>query len=130
MRVADRRGLAERELDIMETLWSAGRPLAVGEVRRALAAAGHDLAYTTVQTILNRLERKGRVRRDTGARAHTYRPTLQRRSAAEAALHRLVQRFFDRSPGALAAHLVERDLSAEERQRLGRLLAKYRRERS
>ena len=51
--------LTPLELKIMQTLWTAG-PCKVAEVQSALQA---DLAYTTVQTMLNILLRKGQVKR-------------------------------------------------------------------
>ena len=54
----------------MQALWAADGPLSGREVAAALARP--DLAYTTVLTVLTRLERKGLVRRDSTAKAHTY----------------------------------------------------------
>lgn len=54
----------------MQALWAADEPLSGREVAAALARP--DLAYTTVLTVLTRLERKGLVRRDSTAKAHTY----------------------------------------------------------
>ena len=60
-------GLTPLELEIMKVLWASG-PSGVQAVRDALAPR-RKLAYTTVQTMLNVLWRKGRVRRKIG-RAH------------------------------------------------------------
>ena len=56
----------DRELDVMAVLWQRG-PSTVAEVREVLEDA---LAYTTVLTVLDRLERKGMVRRRRDGRAH------------------------------------------------------------
>ena len=49
--------LAEREAELMQVLWEHG-PSTVGEVQERLR---DDLAYTTVLTILQKLEKKGYV---------------------------------------------------------------------
>ena len=111
--------LGERELDIMQELWRRGTAT-VSEVHAGL---GDDVAYNTVQTMLNRLEEKGYVRRDTGDRAHRYRPLLKEQAAVGGAIRRLTSRFFDGSAEALAARLVE-ELDEEEIERLRALNAK------
>lgn len=62
--------LGDLERTVMQALWGAGTPLTGREVATALARP--DLAYTTVLTVLTRLEKKDLVRRDSTARAHTY----------------------------------------------------------
>lgn len=117
--------LGERELDIMDVLWERG-PSTVGEVHQALVAAGLDLAYNTVQTMLNRLDAKGIVGRDASDRAHRYRPLMKRRAAVGSAIRRLTRRFFDGSAEGLAARLVESDLDAAELERMQRLIDELR----
>jgi predicted transcriptional regulator len=68
--------LGDLERAVMHTLWDTAVPLTGRQVADALA--GRDLAYTTVLTVLTRLERKGLVRRDSSARAHTYLPVASR----------------------------------------------------
>ncbi|GAA1310522.1 transcriptional repressor BlaI [Saccharothrix xinjiangensis] len=69
--------MGELERAVMDVLWDRGEPVAVREVVRALA--GRDLAYTTVMTVLNRLAKKGFVRREPGeGRAFDYAPVAGR----------------------------------------------------
>jgi BlaI family penicillinase repressor len=105
--------LGERELDIMQALWRLGRAT-VAETQAVVVAQGAGVAYTTVQTMLNRLELKGLVARDTSERPHRYRPLLERPSVVGSAIQKLVSRFFDGSKEALAIHLVEKGLSPKE----------------
>ena len=63
-------GLQGLERAAMEVVWGAPEPLTAREVADALAGRG--LAYTTWLTVLGRLERKGLLRRDRSAKAHTY----------------------------------------------------------
>ena len=121
--------LGERELDIMQALWEQGEGT-VSDVHRALLGMGRSVAYTTVQTMLNRLEAKGLLRRDRRGRAHLYRPVMKEPAAATVAVRRVIDRFFGGDPAQLATHLVEgavapRDLDRiqaliEERLRPGR----------
>jgi predicted transcriptional regulator len=60
----------------MDTVWDAGAPLTGRQVALALSSRG--LAYTTVLTVLTRLEKKGLLCRDARARAHTYTPVASR----------------------------------------------------
>lgn len=60
----------------MQTLWAADGALTGRDV--AVALSRPDLAYTTVLTVLTRLENKGLVRRDSSARAHSYSPVASR----------------------------------------------------
>jgi predicted transcriptional regulator len=64
----------------MEVLWahedSGGEPATARELGRALA--DRDLAYTTVMTVLDRLAKKGFLRRTRDGRAWRYRPAASR----------------------------------------------------
>jgi len=65
------RALTPLELEIMSVLWRTG-PANVQAVQAG--PRGRELAYTTVQTMLNVLHRKGRVKRELRDRAYVYRP--------------------------------------------------------
>jgi predicted transcriptional regulator len=54
----------------MDAVWDAPAPVTGREVADSLTSRG--LAYTTVLTVLTRLEKKGLLERDATARAHTY----------------------------------------------------------
>src|SRR4051794_11390493 len=100
--------LGERELDILQVLWDLGEAT-VAEVHAALIERGHEVAYTTVHTMMTRLESKSVVRRDESERAHRYRAVLKQPSAADGAVRWLADRFFRGSVARLATHLVEKD---------------------
>lgn len=117
--------LGEREMDIMQALWEIGRAT-VTDVQTFLMSQGKDVAYTTVQTMLNRLEAKGRVARDISNRAHMYRPLLKKPRAAGKAIKELAGRFFNGSIEELATHLVKTDLSPESLDRIQTLIDLHR----
>lgn len=117
--------LTPLELEIMQVLWDAG-PSTVSEVQPELKA---ELAYTTVQTMLNVLLRKNRVKRVQQGRAYRYRPVVSRRRATGNALSDLVKRMFGGSSEALLMAMVDtRQISADELATVARKLAE--RERS
>lgn len=104
--------LTPLELEIMNVLWETG-PANVQTVQARLQ--GRDLAYTTVQTMLNVLQRKGRVKRRLKDRAFLYRPVLTRQSAVTQAVGDIIDRFFGGSADGLVLNLVEtRQLTPEK----------------
>jgi len=98
----DELSLGDRELDVMAVLWELGDGT-VAEVRGKLPA---DLAYTTVLTILRKLEAKGLVRHKVEGKAHRYIPRVAQKNARRTVLGRLIDKLFDGSPEQLLAHLV------------------------
>ena len=111
--------LYDREVEVMQVLWERGSAT-VAEVREALE---DEMAYTTVLTVLRRLEEKGYVTHEEEGRAHRYLPAIEPQAARESALERLVSRLFHGSPEMLLTHLVSsRKLSPEERRRLRELV--------
>ena len=112
--------LAEREAELMEVLWEYG-PVTVAEVREKLKDG---LAYTTVLTILRKLEAKGYVGHDADGRAYRYRPMVARNDAQRGALRDLAIKLFKGSPTLLLTHLVtEHQLTEEEIRRIRKLLS-------
>jgi BlaI family penicillinase repressor len=99
----DELSLGDRELDVMAVLWELGDGT-VAEVREKLPA---DLAYTTVLTILRKLEAKGLVRHTVEGKAHRYIPRVAQKNARRSVLGRLIEKLFDGSPEQLLAHLVD-----------------------
>lgn len=96
--------LTPLELEIMKVLWDRG-PSSVQSVADVLP--GDRLAYTTVQTMLNVLLRKGKVSRTLKDRAYIYRPALGRGEAARQAIGDLVDRMFGGSAESLVMGLLE-----------------------
>lgn len=107
--------LFDREVEVMEVLWEKGSAT-VAEVKDALE---DEMAYTTVLTVLRRLEEKGYVGHEEEGRAHRYSARIERTAARKSAVERLTQRLFGSSPGLLLTHLVaDRKLSKAELRRL------------
>lgn len=87
--------------------------------REAQAALGGELAYTTVGTILIRLERKGLATREAAGRGYRYRAALSPDEVAARRMHIALRTADDRKE--VLAHFVG-DLTVREAAALRRLL--------
>ena len=97
--------LTRFELEIMDVLWRLGEA-SVREVCDALAEKKRP-AYTTVQTIVQRLEAKGAVRRTRKiGNALMFEPTVTRKSAYRRVVDELLA-LFGGSARPVVAHLLE-----------------------
>ena len=97
--------LTPLELQIMQVLWSEG-PSNVLHVQECLSAS-NELAYNTVQTMLNILQRKGRVKRTLKGRAYVYRPVASKEIVLGQAVRDLVERMFGGSSEDLVMSLIK-----------------------
>ncbi|MBO0722513.1 MAG: BlaI/MecI/CopY family transcriptional regulator [Blastocatellia bacterium] len=111
--------LTPLETEIMNVLWETG-PATVQTVQQKLE---RELAYTTVQTMLNVLVRKKKARRTLKDRAYYYRPAVKRDQVAGSAVKDLIDRLFGGSAENLVMNLLEsRQLTPEKLARLQRIL--------
>ena len=112
--------LTRLELQIMQVLWNNG-PSTVQAVQQSLT--GDPLAYTTVQTMLNILQRKGKVKRKLLGKAYEYRPVLSREKALREAASDMLDRMFGGSVEALLMSLVKNNqLDADKLARVQKLM--------
>lgn len=93
------------ELELMNILWDGG-PATVQMIVERLPP-NRKLAYTTVQTVLNVLHRKGKVKRTLKGRTFHYQPAVTRFSVASNAIRDLVKGLFGGSPEKLILTMVE-----------------------
>ncbi len=115
----EKEGLTKLELQIMQVIWRRGASN-VGEVQEGLEQR---LAYTTVQTMLNILHRKGKLRRELNGRAYEYSATVTEAKALSHALRDVVDRMFGGSSEELVMSLIKsRQLDAKTIARLSRKL--------
>lgn len=97
--------LTRVELRVMDAMWRLG-PASVREIQEALPAKNRP-AYTTVQTMVYRLEAKGAVRRVKKiGNAHVFEPAISRESAQRRLVDELLS-FFGGKIQPVMAHLVE-----------------------
>ena len=97
--------LSKLEHQIMEALWSHGAS-SVREVLEAFPEKGRP-AYTTVQTMVYRLEGKKAIRRlKKIGNAHIFEAAISKNAAQRRLIDDLLS-FFGGSPQPVVAHLVE-----------------------
>lgn len=95
--------LTRLELQIMQVLWENG----AGTVQAVQQKLSGEPAYTTVQTMLNILQRKGKVKRKLVGKAYEYRAVFSRDRALREAAGDLIERVFGGSVDALLMSLVK-----------------------
>jgi len=109
----------------MKVLWECGSSN-VQTVQEGLS--GEKLAYTTVQTMLNVLHRKGRVKRTLRGKAYLYDAVLSRERAASSAVSDLVDRLFGGSVEALVMSLIKtQQLDSKKLSRLNKVIEEHHR---
>jgi predicted transcriptional regulator len=95
--------LTKLELQIMQVIWKLG-PSNVNAVQDGLE---QELAYTTVQTMLNILHRKGKLKRKLRGRAYEYSATVTEANASGHAVRDLIDRMFGGSSEELVMSLIK-----------------------
>lgn len=114
-------GLTRLELKIMQVIWKLDS-CTVSTVQSELSPA---LAYTTVQTMLNILERKGKLRRELDGRAYVYSARVTEEKALGQSLRDVIDRMFGGSSEELVMSLLKsRQIDAK---RLARLTEQFNR---
>jgi BlaI family transcriptional regulator, penicillinase repressor len=98
--------ISETELDILKVLWDHG-PGTVRQVNALLHKQGRRWAYTTVLTLLQRLETKGYVASDKSGLAHVFRPALSRDRLLRQRLKDLANQLCEGTATPLVLALVE-----------------------
>ena len=89
----------------MKVIWELGQAT-VRDVYEKLLER-RKVAYTTVMTMMQILERKGHLKKSPGGRAFVYRPARPRNLVIRQMVREFVARVFNGSAEPLVAHLVE-----------------------
>jgi len=114
--------LTPAEWDIMETIWTLGGSPSVREVMEHAYPHG-EKAYTTVQTLMNVLGKKGLLTREKIGLVNFYTPTRARTDVVRNETQSLISRVFQGSAPALANFLIdEQDLSLDDIQKIKQVL--------
>lgn len=123
-----RRKLTPAEWEIMEAVWELKGSPSVREVLEH-AFPGGDKAYTTVQTVMNNLVKKGLLRRKKKGLVNFYTPTRSRDQMVRKEMKSIVSRIFDGSVPALANYLIKSgDLGVKEIEEIKQVLESRARE--
>lgn len=111
--------LTSGELDLMDLLWRHER-LTLAEAHEAFGVGR--IGYTTMQTRLNRLVKKGLAHKSSD-RPAGYTPAVERRDVQAGHLDDVLERLADGSVVPLVAHLVrDRKIDRDELAELKRLV--------
>jgi BlaI family penicillinase repressor len=112
---------------VIEVVWEIGEAT-VRQVWKRLCRR-KELAYTTVLTAMQRLEKDGWLRHRVDGRKHIYLPTKTRAQAGAGSVRKFVQRMFDGNALVLFRQLVEEgELSDGELQELQQMINQKRKE--
>lgn len=95
------------QLLIMQVLWDKGQATA-REITDALNET-EQIAHSTVQTLLRKLEKKGAIAHDVDDRTFIFRPLVAPERVRENATREVVERLFDGSPGGLVSYLLRNE---------------------
>ncbi len=119
--------LGELQSAVMNAVWDLGEATVV-QVRDRLAA-DKELAYTTVLSVLQKLEKAGWLNHRTDGRSYVYLPKRSRDDAGKSALRQFTERLFGGDPLVVFEHLLDDDrLTAAELAELRKMLERRRKE--
>ena len=104
--------LGKLELQIMNVVWEKGTAT-VHDVKDALGR-GRKPAYSTILTMMRKIEAKGYLEHDVDDRTYVYRPTISQADVRQGILGDILDRLFEGSPSLLMNSLVAQDQISEE----------------
>ncbi len=99
--------LGKIQLEIMKVLWE--REGATARLITDELCRNQEVAHSTVQTLLRKLEAKGAVEHVSDGRTFVYRPLIHRSLVTESTTHDLLTRVFQGSVYSLVAHLLKHE---------------------
>ncbi len=119
--------LGELQRAVIEVVWNLGEA-SVHQVRKELARK-KKLAYTTVLTAMQKLERNGWLTHRRDGRIYIYRPTQTRTQAAVRSVRQMVRGLFKGDSRVLLQQLIEQEpLSKKDLDELRKMLDRRRKE--
>ena len=102
--------LGRLELQIMNVVWDRGKAT-VHDVKNALSR--RKPAYSTILTMMRKLEAKGYLKHEVDGRTYVYRPLISQQAVRQGVLGDLVERLFEGSTSLLLTSLVEQNRISE-----------------
>lgn len=112
----------DAELRILKVLWLES-PKTVDEVRRILASEDHELAHSSVITLMNIMVRKGYLKREKRGRAFEFTPLIESQDVGRNFLGDLVERVFDGSAHSVMLELLEsHEIDSDEIKEIRKLI--------
>ena len=118
--------LGDLQLKIMKLLWER-REATVAEVHQSVALE-RELAYTTVATMLRKMEARNLVAHREEGRSFVYRAAVRSDAVTCGMADHLIERLFEGSLADMVSHLLTtREVSREELSKLEKLIAERKR---
>ena len=96
--------LSQLQITIMHILWEK-KEAGAAEVHRTLKKT-RSLAFTTVATLLSRLEKRGLITHRTQGRTYIYQPKVQEDEVRRSMVRDVVDRLFKGHTSELVSHLL------------------------
>jgi BlaI family penicillinase repressor len=119
--------LGELQRAVIEIIWELGRAN-VHQVRERLASS-KTLAYTTVLTTLQKLEKAGWLTHKAEGRSYVYLPTGTRDQAGAGSLRKFIKHVFDGDAMLMFQHLIrETNLKDDELREIREMINSKRKE--
>jgi predicted transcriptional regulator len=119
--------LGELQRAVIEVVWELGEA-SVHQVRKQLALK-KKLAYTTVLTAMQKLEKAGWLRHRNEGKTYVYIPTRTREEAGAKSVRKFMERIFDGNALLMFQHLMRQSkLTDEELEELRKMIDEKRRE--
>ena len=113
-------------LQIMNVVWDRGKAT-VHDVKETISS-GRTPAYTTILTMMRKLEAKGYLEHEVDERTYVYRAILSRQEVRQSLLGDLLERVFEGSASLLVNSLVEQNrVTEEELREIQKLIGRRRR---
>lgn len=114
--------LGDLQLRIMQVLWTKGS-CTVQEVQDELNADA-DFAYTTIATMLRKMEDRGLVKHEAVGRRFIYQAAIEEHEITNSMANDMLERLFEGSLADMVHHLLNtRDVSADELAQLEKLIS-------
>lgn len=121
MRKKSLTSLGETEMEVLHLVWDLGEATVADVQERMLQR--RDVAYTTVQTVLRNLTKKGYLTYTKDGVTYVYAPARPAEEVQHSLLRSLMTKVFKGSPAAMVQTLVKFEaLSDDERDELRRLI--------
>ncbi len=114
-----RKRLGKLELQVMKLIWDKDEATVRDVWEKLYPERG--LAYTTVATVMRKLESKGFLNHDEKDRTYIYRPLVDQDKISQGMLREMIDGLFDGSAAKLVTtliqgeHITERDLNQIQR---------------
>ena len=118
--VKKQNSLGQLELDVLKILWSRKNETVAGVAEALSPQRGY--ARTTILTVIQRLQKKGFLKRSKVNGVYRYQPTREKKTVMANMVRQFVDSFFDGSGVSLVQHLTDSDVSDEELSQIRQVL--------